>query len=154
MNKLKLTLNSRAPRFVHDINGKRYKLFPGENILQLSDEDYSSLIKALKVNTPVKPTLSEKPMSDEKSILNEKTKPDEKLNVEDYTVESKKEDKPEKVEASSTDSVEPSSVEKKDSVDYESMTVSQLKVVYKDLTGETCKIKKKADIIAFLREHS
>ena len=37
--------------------------------------------------------------------------------------------------------------------DFESMTTSQLKEEYKRVTGNTCKIKKKQDIIAFLREH-
>ena len=47
--KLKLTLKSRRPSTVYSLNGKSYRLKPGVNVLDLSEEDYTALTKTLGI---------------------------------------------------------------------------------------------------------
>ena len=153
--KLKLTLKSRHSSIVHSLNGKSYRLNPGVNVLNLNEDDYNALTKALgiKVN---KESLNKCTEEQNKSLTKEDAtpstiqedscKPEEDNNIVDDNKEEPIEDLNNAIDKSEDNACD-------FSVDYDSMTYNELKAEYKKVTGENCKLKK-ADVIAFLQEHS
>lgn len=148
MVKLTLTLKSRRPSTVYALNGKPYRLHPGSNTLELKYDDYVSLAKALgikniKENPDAKKEepkpevpVAEPPKVEEPTPV-EETKAEEP--VEEFTAEPEtNEDKVEELEDKP--------------VDYTTMTYNELKAKYKEVTGNSCRLKKD-EIIAFLQEH-
>lgn len=88
--------------------------------------------------TPVNEQLDQ---HDEESVKEEESHEDESVKEEDESV--KEED-----EVHDEESVKDESHE-----DYSSMSYTELKAKYKEVTGKSCKLKKD-EIIAFLQEHS
>ena len=179
MIQLKLKLNSKKPTTVYAVNGKTYLLNPGSNVLNLEYDDYLSLAKALGIK-PVENKKAEK--KEEKKVENEPVviKKADKKEPEPEKVEAPAKDEPAPVEDAAKEEApakeevpteEPVKEEVKDEdaepeakaeaadeapaaeeVDYSTWTLKQLKAAYKELTGETCKLKKD-EVIAFLQEH-
>lgn len=172
MIQLKLKLNSKKPTTVYAVNGKTYVLNPGSNVLDLEYNDYISLARALgikpienkkedapapvkedpkpaeeKPDTAVKeevPAPVEEPAKEEIPAEEAKDEP-VKENHEEAPV---KDSKPEEAPVEEAPAEEPV----KEEVDYSTWTLKQLKAEYKEITGETCKLKKD-EVIAFLQEH-
>ena len=66
MIQIKLRLNSNKPRTVYAANGKKFYLKPGQNVLDLDENDYRSLAKALRIDLDRFRTVSEKVKEPEK----------------------------------------------------------------------------------------
>ena len=172
MIQLKLKLNSKKPTTVYATNGKSYLLNPGSNVLNLEYEDYLSLAKALGI----KPVDNKK--NEDKVPAKEDKKPEIKDTQKEETAKEEAPAEPEKVEELAKEkeaSVEDAKVEEqvpkeepaiesetaKEPVeeakaeeveDYSTWTLKQLKAKYKEITGESCKLKKD-EVISFLQEH-
>ena len=180
MIQLKLKLNSKKPTTVYAVNGKTYVLKPGSNVLDLEYNDYISLAKALGIKpienkkedapAPVKeapkPVVENKPAVEEKPVAKDKPAqveepvreevreeaPAEEV-VKDKPAEENHEEAPVEETAEEVASEEaPAEEPAKEEVDYSTWTLKQLKAEYKEITGETCKLKKD-EVIAFLQEH-
>lgn len=181
MIQLKLKLNSKKPTTVYAVNGKTYLLNPGSNVLNLEYDDYLSLAKALGIK-PVENKKAEKKeekkVENEPAVVKKVDKKDPEPEKAEEKVESPAKDEPAPVEdtekeeapakeevpaeepvkeeAKSEAPVEDAKAEAKaeaaEEVDYSTWTLKQLKAAYKELTGETCKLKKD-EVIAFLQEH-
>lgn len=181
MIQLKLKLNSKKPTTVYAVNGKTYLLNPGSNVLNLEYDDYLSLAKALGIKpvenkkaAPVAESKSEKKVENEPAVVKKADKKDpepekveekveapakdEPAPVEDAAKEeapAKEEvpaEEPAKEEVKSEDAEPEAKAEAAEEVDYSTWTLKQLKAAYKELTGETCKLKKD-EVVAFLQEH-
>lgn len=175
MIQLKLKLNSKKPTTVYAVNGKTYVLKPGSNVLDLEYNDYISLAKALGIKpienkkedapAPVKeapkPVVENKPIVEEKPVAKDKPAPVEEPvreeasaeEVKDEPAEENHEEAPVEETAEEVASEEaPAEEPVKEEVDYSTWTLKQLKAEYKEITGETCKLKKD-EVIAFLQEH-
>jgi len=170
MVKLKLTLKSNKPSNVYALNGKSYRLQPGSNTLVLEYNDYVSLAKALgikpvekdeapaakkeepKTTAPTEETKKEEPTHVEEHKHEEEPVKDEHESVKDEPAheaeESAKEETPVEEPAK-----EEAPAEEKEDIDYSTWSLSKLKVEYKRITGNTCKLKK-AEVIQFLQEHN
>lgn len=170
MIQLTLKLNSKKPATVYAVNGKTYSLKPGSNTLNLEYEEYLSLAKALgikpvdnkkdeipvpvtEVKEDTKPTkecapmeeAKEEPMRVEESLVAEKEHETEEVSAEEQALEAESEN------YSNENNVTEETTDTKE-VDYSTWTLKQLKAKYKELTGETCRLKKD-DVISFLQEH-
>lgn len=175
MIQLKLKLNSKKPTTVYAVNGKTYVLKPGSNVLDLEYNDYISLAKALGIKpienkkedapAPVKeaskPVVENKPVVEEKPVAKDKPAQVEEPvreearaeEVKDEPAEESHEEAPVEETAEEAASEEaPAEEPVKEEVDYSTWTLKQLKAEYKEITGETCKLKKD-EVIAFLQEH-
>jgi hypothetical protein len=181
MIQLKLKLNSKKPTTVYAVNGKTYLLSPGSNVLNLEYDDYLSLAKALGIKpvenkkaAPVAESKSEKKVENEPAVVKKADKKEPEPEKVEEKVESPAKNEPAQVEDTVKEEVpaeEPVKEEVKDEdaepeakaeaadeapaaeeVDYSTWTLKQLKAAYKELTGETCKLKKD-EVIAFLQEH-
>lgn len=168
MIQLKLKLNSKKPTTVYATNGKSYLLSPGSNVLNLEYEDYLSLAKALGI----KPVDNKK--NEDKAPAKEDKKPEIKDAPKEEPVKEEAPTEPEKVEdpvdeptedvkaeepapkeepAAENEAIEePVKEAKVEEVDYSTWTLKQLKAKYKEITGESCKLKKD-EVISFLQEH-
>lgn len=162
MIQLKLKLNSKKSTTVYATNGKSYILNPGSNVINLEYEDYLSLAKALCI----KPVDNKK--NEDKAPAKEDKKPEIKDTPKEEPVREEAPAEPEKVEELTKEkeaSVEDAKVEeqvpKEEPVeeakaeeveDYSIWTLKQLKAKYKEITGESCKLKKD-EVISFLQEH-
>jgi hypothetical protein len=175
MIQLKLKLNSKKSTTVYATNGKSYLLSPGSNVLNLEYEDYLSLAKALCIKpvdnkknedeapakedkkSEIKDTPKEEPADEQVEDTKEEA-PAESEKVEepaDEPVEDTKVEEPtlnEKPAAESETTEEPVEEAKAEEVDYSTWTLKQLKAKYKEITGESCKLKKD-EVISFLQEH-
>lgn len=172
MIQLKLKLNSKKPTTVYATNGKSYLLSPGSNVLNLEYEDYLSLAKALGIKPvdnkknedkvpaqedkklEIKDTPKEEPAKEEASAEPEKV--EEPIKEKEASVEDIKAEEPtpkEEPAAESEATEEPVEESKaKEVEDYSTWTLKQLKAKYKEITGESCKLKKD-EVISFLQEH-
>lgn len=168
MIQLKLKLNSKKPTTVYATNGKSYLLSPGSNVLNLEYEDYLSLAKALGI----KPVDNKK--NEDKASAKEYKKPEIKDAPKEEPAKEEAPTEPEKVEdpadepaedvkteepvpkeepAAENEAIEePVKEAKVEEVDYSTWTLKQLKAKYKEITGESCKLKKD-EVISFLQEH-
>lgn len=172
MIQLKLKLNSKKPTTVYATNGKSYLLNPGSNVLNLEYEDYLSLAKALcikpvdnKKNEDKAPAKEDKKPEIEDAPKEETTKEEasaepekveEPIKEKEASVEDIKTEEPtpkEEPAAESEATEEPVEEAKAEEVeDYSTWTLKQLKAKYKEITGESCKLKKD-EVISFLQEH-
>lgn len=168
MIQLKLKLNSKKPTTVYATNGKSYLLNPGSNVLNLEYEDYLSLAKALCIKPvdnkknedkapakedkkpEIKDTPKEEPVKEEIPAELEKVEEPADEPVEDTKVEEPAPKEEQAAESETTD--EPVEEAKAEEVDYSTWTLKQLKAKYKEITGESCKLKKD-EVISFLQEH-
>lgn len=172
MIQLKLKLNSKKPTTVYATNGKSYLLNPGSNVLNLEYEDYLSLAKALGIKPvdnkknedkvpakedkkpEIKDTQKEETAKEEASAEPEKV--EEPAKEKESSVEDIKTEEPTPKEESAAESEateEPVEEAKAEEVeDYSTWTLKQLKAKYKEITGESCKLKKD-EVISFLQEH-
>lgn len=172
MIQLKLKLNSKKPTTVYATNGKSYLLNPGSNVLNLEYEDYLSLAKALCIK-PVdnkknedkvpaqedkKPEIKDIPKEEpaKEEAQSEPEKVEEPIKEKEASVEDIKTEEPtpkEEPAAESEATEEPVEEAKAEEVeDYSTWTLKQLKAKYKEITGESCKLKKD-EVISFLQEH-
>lgn len=178
MIQLKLKLNSKKPTSVYAVNGKSYLLNPGSNVLNLEYEDYLSLAKALgikpvdnkknedktqckedkkpktedtqKEEAQAEPEKIEEPAKEEAQAELEKVEEPADKSVEDAKTEEPAPKGEQVVENENNE--EPVEEAKTEEVDYSTWTLKQLKAKYKEITGESCKLKKDA-VISFLQEH-
>ena len=170
MVQLKLTLKSKKPSNVYALNGKAYRLQPGQNTLNLEYDDYVSLAKALGIK-PVDKDASQKKnsaKSEPAKKVEDKLadmKQDAPLPASEPVHESEPITEPETVPESEPESV-PDADDSNESadnadednndakgIDYESWSYTKLKAEYKRITGRNCKLKK-AEVIQFLQEHN
>lgn len=174
MVQLKLTLKSKKPSNVYALNGKAYRLQPGQNTLNLEYDDYVSLAKALGIK-PVgkdvsqnKDSVRQEPAKkvDDKSadakhdapLQTSESEPiHESEPLSEPVPESELEHTPES-EPDADDSDESTDHADEDNndakgIDYESWSYTKLKAEYKRITGRNCKLKK-AEVIQFLQEHN
>lgn len=183
MVQLKLTLKSKKPSNVYALNGKAYRLQPGQNTLNLEYDDYVSLAKALGIKPVDKDASQNKSSARPEPVKKVEDKPAEmkhdvplQTSEPEPTNESKPEPEPiteqehEQVPESNEEHEQESMVESEpdtedstdnadeDSndakgIDYESWSYTKLKAEYKRITGRNCKLKK-AEVIQFLQEHN
>lgn len=178
MVQLKLTLKSKKPSNVYALNGKAYRLQPGQNTLNLEYDDYVSLAKALGI----------KPVDKDASQNKNSARQEPVKKVEDKLADIKQdaplpasepeplpESEPEPIHEQAPGS-EPEHIPESESepdaddsnestdnadednndakgIDYESWSYTKLKAEYKRITGRNCKLKK-AEVIQFLQEHN
>lgn len=179
---LKLNLKLKHPRTIHSSNGKSYRLHPGSNTLSLEYDDYVALAKSLgmKVTEPMKSKQSEKKNVAEEPQVKEDKKCDSVHNelnnnvspleeIDDHaqntnsesndassdnvdTSTSELDSSNDLDESKSSDDVDKETGSSEDRVDYNTLSYSELKAKYKEITGNSCKLKK-VEIIAFLQDH-
>jgi hypothetical protein len=110
-------------------------------------------------NGTSKDTVSETPVNEQLDQHNNESHEDESVKEESHEDESVKEESHEDEESLKDESHDGESVKDEsnddESVkeDYSSMSYTELKAKYKEVTGKSCKLKKD-EIIAFLQEHS
>ena len=179
---LKLNLKLKHPRTIHSSNGKSYRLHPGSNTLSLEYDDYVALAKSLgmKVTEPMKSKQPEKKNVEEEPQVKEDKKcdsvndelknnispleeiddPAQNTNSESNdassdnvdTSTSELDSSNDLDESKSSDDVDKENSSSEDRVDYNTLSYSELKAKYKEITGNSCKLKK-VEIIAFLQDH-
>ena len=175
---LKLNLKLKHPRTIHSSNGKSYRLHPGSNTLSLEYDDYVALAKSLgikvtepmKSKQPEKKNVAEEPQVKEdkkcdavNSELDNKVSPLEEKNTNSES----NDDSSGNVDTStseldssndldeskhSNDDTDKETGSSEDRVDYNTLSYNELKAKYKEITGNSCKLKK-VEIIAFLQDH-
>jgi hypothetical protein len=177
MVQLKLTLKSKKPSNVYALNGKAYRLQPGQNTLNLEYDDYVSLAKALGIKPVDKDSarselvkkVEDKPADVKQDVQLQASEPEptnESEHGSEPITEQEHESVPESNEEHEQESMVESESDTEDStdnadednndakgIDYESWSYTKLKAEYKRITGRNCKLKK-AEVIQFLQEHN
>ena len=170
MSKIQFTLKVKRPVVIYTSDGKSYCLKAGDNHFDLEYSDYVSLTKLLGVKSlpEHKLSINSKKVDDTSDHAKESTadnnyvesqshneedtsdhnSPTEQNDLDEHTKEASVDDTTEEENSKSETTVSNDSKE----VDYSSMTYTELKAEYKNITGKSCKLKKE-EIIQFLQEH-